>query len=90
MLIRWAFAVNFLPSPRSCLSLVDCEGKLYAIGGLLSHRSGKRRSFTTLEDVLVFVNERNTWAEKSSMPSPRHSMVTTTHGQLVLAIVYNA
>ncbi|XP_064484982.1 uncharacterized protein LOC135397356 isoform X2 [Ornithodoros turicata] len=83
---RWAFAVNFLPSPRSCLSLVDCDGTLYAIGGLLSHRSGKRRSFTTLEDVLVFVNERNTWAEKASMPAPRHSMVSTTHDGLIFVM----
>ncbi|KAM7284366.1 kelch-like protein 17 [Ixodes scapularis] len=76
---RWSFAVNFLPSPRSCLTLVECDGILYAVGGLLSHRAGKQRSFTTVEDMLVLVDDRNAWVDKTPMPMARHSVVTTTH-----------
>lgn len=77
---RWSFAVNFLPSPRSCLTMIECNGVLYAIGGLLSHRSGKRRSFTTVEDMLMFVDDRNAWVDKAPMPMARHSVITATHG----------
>ncbi|XP_040062720.1 kelch-like protein 17 [Ixodes scapularis] len=83
---RWSFAVNFLPSPRSCLTLVECDGILYAVGGLLSHRAGKQRSFTTVEDMLVLVDDRNAWVDKTPMPMARHSVVTTTHDGLVFVL----
>lgn len=83
---RWSFAVNFLPSPRSCLTLVECGGLMYAVGGLLSHRSGKKRSFTTLEDTLVFVDERNAWLDRAPMPVARHSTVGTAHDGVIFIL----
>lgn len=83
---RWSFAVNFLPSPRSCLTLVECSGQMYAVGGLLSHRSGKKRSFTTLEDTLVFVDERNAWLDRAPMPVARHSTVGTAHDGVIFIV----
>uniref|UniRef100_A0A131Z5J6 Kelch repeat containing protein n=1 Tax=Rhipicephalus appendiculatus TaxID=34631 RepID=A0A131Z5J6_RHIAP len=83
---KWSFAVNFLPSPRSCLTLVECGDDLYAVGGLLSHRSGRRRIFTTVEDTLVFVDERNTWINRAPMPNARHSTVAVAHDGMILII----
>ncbi|KAL3213747.1 hypothetical protein MRX96_035242 [Rhipicephalus microplus] len=83
---RWFFAVNFLPSPRSCLTLVECDDELYAVGGLLSHRSGRRRIFTTVEDTLVFVDQRNTWVNRAPMPDTRHSTVAVAHDGMILII----
>ncbi|XP_065287485.1 uncharacterized protein [Dermacentor albipictus] len=83
---RWSFAVNFLPSPRSCLTLVECGGTLYAVGGLLSHRSGRKRIFTTVEDTLMFVDERNTWVNRVPMPNARHSTVAVAHDGVIFII----
>lgn len=83
---KWSFAVNFLPSPRSCLTLVECGDALYAVGGLLSHRSGTRRIFTTVEDTLVFMDERNTWINRAPMPNARHSTVAVAHDGMILII----
>lgn len=54
---------------------------MYTVGGLLSHRSGKTHSFTTLEDKLVLVDERNAWLDQAPMPVARHSTVSTVHGE---------
>lgn len=83
---KWSFAVNFLPSPRSCLTLVECGGALYAVGGLLSHRTGRRRIFTTVEDTLMFVDERNTWVNRAPMPNARHSTVAVAHDGVIFII----
>lgn len=69
------------------MTLVECDGILYAVGGLLSHRAGKQRSFTTVEDMLVLVDDRNAWVDKTPMPMARHSVVTTTHGTCRIVVL---
>ena len=65
-------------SPRGALSVTEHDGKLYAIGGY-----DRKANSAAVE---VYDPERNTWASRAPLPTPRDHLATATVSGKVYAI----
>ncbi|KAH9373418.1 hypothetical protein HPB48_009463 [Haemaphysalis longicornis] len=71
---QWTYAANYLPSPRTCVSLLNVNDKeLYCFGGIFYNCVGPTRKLLTIDDILVYSEKKKVWRQVSCMPAPRHN-----------------
>lgn len=71
---QWTYAANYLPSPRTCVSLLNVnDTELYCFGGIFYNCVGPTRKLLTIDDILVYSDKKKVWRQVSCMPAPRHN-----------------
>ncbi|XP_064481703.1 uncharacterized protein LOC135394733 isoform X2 [Ornithodoros turicata] len=71
---EWTYAASYLPSPRTCVSLLNVEDKeLYCFGGIFYNNAGPTRKLLTIEDVVVYTDKMKSWKQVATMPVARHN-----------------
>lgn len=71
---QWTYAANYLPSPRTCVSLLNVnDTELYCFGGIFYNCVGPTRKLLTIDDILVYSEKKKVWRQVSCMPAPRHN-----------------
>lgn len=75
-----------MPTPRHGFSLVELNGKIYAIGGWVSGYESFNPKETALSSVEVYDPIRDTWQKKQNMPTPRGWLTTYVVNQKIYAV----
>ncbi|KAH8040804.1 hypothetical protein HPB51_012974 [Rhipicephalus microplus] len=71
---QWTYAANYLPSPRTCVSLLNVnDSELYCFGGIFYNCVGPTRKLLTIDDILVYSDNKKVWRQVACMPAPRHN-----------------
>ncbi|KAM7291593.1 hypothetical protein ISCGN_028166 [Ixodes scapularis] len=71
---QWTYAASYLPSPRTCVSLLNVDDKeLYCFGGIFYNCVGPVRKLLTVDDILVYSEKNKAWKQVASLPAPRHN-----------------
>uniref|UniRef100_A0A131YK73 Kelch repeat containing protein n=1 Tax=Rhipicephalus appendiculatus TaxID=34631 RepID=A0A131YK73_RHIAP len=71
---QWTYAANYLPSPRTCVSLLNVnDTELYCFGGIFYNCVGPTRKLLTIDDILVYSDNKKVWRQVACMPAPRHN-----------------
>ncbi|KAG0424283.1 hypothetical protein HPB47_028480 [Ixodes persulcatus] len=71
---QWTYAASYLPSPRTCVSLLNVDDKeLYCFGGIFYNCVGPVRKLLTVDDILAYSEKNKAWKQVASLPAPRHN-----------------
>ncbi|XP_064481732.1 uncharacterized protein LOC135394745 isoform X3 [Ornithodoros turicata] len=71
---QWTYAASYLPSPRTCVSLLNVDDRaLYCFGGIYYNCVGPSRKLITIEDILLYNDANKVWKQVDYLPSPRHN-----------------
>ncbi|KAH7954482.1 hypothetical protein HPB49_018915 [Dermacentor silvarum] len=77
---QWTYAANYLPSPRTCVSLLNVnDTELYCFGGIFYNCVGPTRKLLTIDDILVYSDSKKVWRQVACMPAPRHNAHVLQH-----------
>ncbi|XP_064478432.1 titin homolog [Ornithodoros turicata] len=77
---QWTYAASYLPSPRTCVSLLNVnDTELYCFGGIFYNSAGATRKLLTIDDILAYTDGKKAWKQVASMPAPRHNAHIIQH-----------